>query len=756
MAKRSRKTLQSKADPRSDAEAPEPDADDVGPAQPGDNSAGVDTDKENAQEEDRDAQLCGVEEINEALIELYDEIEGGFNDQADRSDDIMDYWDLYNCKMGGRQAYAGNSKIFVPIITNAVNARKTRFTNQIFPQSGRNVECTTSESKPNELIALLEHYIRRAKLRTQVMPALMKNGDIEGQYNICVSWGSTKRTVTQRVVKPLQPPGQEPIPGTDDDDIDVATIERAAPKVEVLADSDVLILPATADSTEDALDQGGSVTVIRRWSKSQIKKMIADEDIDEDAGEKLLGMFTDTDGAMGEDKAKKMVDAAGIQSQNGRKYALVYETYTMLTYKDERRLYKAFFGAENLVVGCKRNPYWSDRCPVLSVPVDKVQGSFKGISKLKACADMQYAANDAVNEGMDSAAYSMLPIIMTDPLKNPRIGTMVLNLAAIWETNPNDTQFAQFPELWKSAFEVVGACEQKINQTLSVSPAVMPQSTSTAQRRNQAELAQEAQVDILSTADAVTVVEEGILSPLLQWFIELDHQFRDKAMTVRQYGEMGVQANMEEIKPVQMNKRFEFRWFGVESARNAQQVQQQIAAINVVRGIPPELYEGYKLKLQPFISNLLENVFSARMASNIFEDMRSQLSQEPQSENQLLMDGFDIPVHPLDDDAAHMQAHSQLMQAGDPTGVIRVHMAKHIQQLSQKTQMQAQQQQQAQLQQGMPGIPGGQGPGGPGPAPGVAGTPRIGAQPQMPTGGQGPPGMIHADQMNGAGIAPRR
>jgi hypothetical protein len=756
MARRSRKSAKLARDPRSDAETPEPDADDALSAI-GDNSEGVDTDKENAKEEDRDAQLCGVDEIHDALVELYDDIEGGFNNQADRSDDIMDYWDLYNCKMGGRQAYAGNSKIFVPIITNAVNARKTRFTNQIFPQSGRNVECTTSEDKPNELIALLEHYIRRAKLRTQVMPALMKNGDIEGQYNICVSWGSTKRTVTQRVTKPLQPAGQEPIPGTDDDDIEEETVERACPIVEVLGDSDVLVLPETANSIEDAIyEQGGSVTVIRRWSKSKIKKMIADEEIEEEAGEKLLGMFTDNDGPMREDKPKKMIDAAGIQTQNGTKYALIYETYTLLTYNDERRLYKAFFGAPQLIVGCKRNPYWSDRCPILSVPVEKVQGSFKGISKLKPCADMQYAANDAVNEGMDSAAYSMLPIIMTDPLKNPRIGTMVLNLAAIWETNPNDTQFAQFPELWKSAFEVVGACEQKINQTLSVSPAVMPQSTSTAQRRNQAELAQEAQVDILSTADAVTVVEEGVLTPLLQWFVELDHQFRDKPMTVREYGEMGVILNMQEIKPVQMNKRFEFRWFGVESARNAQQVQQQIATMNVLRGIPPEQYEGYKLNMRPIMAQMVDNAFGSRMAPEIFQNMRSQLSNEPQLENTMLLDGFDLPVHPLDEDAQHLQAHAQIMQNGDPTGMIRVHMAKHIAQLSQKTQQQAMMQQQQQMQQGMPGVPGGAGPGGPQPAPGVAGSPRIGAQPQMPTGGQGPPGMIHHDQLNGAGIAPRR
>ena len=55
------------------------------------------------------------------------------------------------------------------------------------------------------------------------------------------------------------------------------------------------------------------------------------------------------------------------------------------------------------------------------------------------------------------------------------------------------------------------------------------------------------------------------MTPLLQWFIALDHQFRDKKMTLRAFGELGVQMEMQEIEPVQMDRRFEFRWFGVES-----------------------------------------------------------------------------------------------------------------------------------------------------------------------------------------------
>ena len=43
-----------------------------------------------------------------------------------------------------------------------------------------------------------------------------------------------------------------------------------------------------------------------------------------------------------------------------------------------------------------------------------------------------------------------------------------------------------------------------------------------------------------------------------------------------------MQAEMETIEPIQMDRRFEFRWFGVEAARNQQQIQMKMAGMNVL------------------------------------------------------------------------------------------------------------------------------------------------------------------------------
>ena len=699
--------------------------------------------------------------IKKELLKIFKDVEEGYRNQHDRSNEQQDYWEIYNCILTSRQFYVGNSKIFVPVVHNAVNARKTRFTNQIFPQAGRYVEVTSSDgTRPDALASLLEHYVRKSKLRTKVMPALCKAGDIEGQYNVYVSWCSRERHVTWRTQ--VQPEMMEGTPNPASEpvtDIRHATIQAMHPEVEVIADADICVLPTTADSIEEALAEGGSVTIIRRWGKAKIKQMIRDGAIRKDEGDDLIERMAKKSPPEVVNQSKTLADAAGIKGE-GKKHALVYETFCMLDIKDESLLCQSFYGGDQRILGARRNPLWCDKVPLLSCPVEKVGGLFKGRSKVADCADLQYAANDAINEAWDSAGYSLLPIVMTDPEKNPRTGSMIMSMAAVWETSPKDTQVMNFPALWKDGFQMVNECKQEVSQTLSVSPAAITQGasgTKAGARPNQAMIAQEQQIDILNTADSVTVLEEGILTPLLDLFIELDHQHRDEEVTIRAFGEMGLRAGMEQIPPVQMDRRYQFRWFGVEQARSAQQVQQQIAAMNVIRGIPPQQLNGYQINLVPIITQLMENTFGPRLSPLVFVSPEAQLPVPVEQENMLLSEGFEVPVHPQDDDMQHVQSHMQLlkaMQMGEGaknTKKIQTHIFKHMQQAQQKQAAAMQAQQGA--QPGQPGVPGGAIGGSA--QPGVAGTPRIGAQPGQPRS-QGPPGMIPQDQMRDPSVFPRR
>lgn len=694
--------------------------------------------------ESRDEELCNDEKVRKQCIDIANQVETGFQDQWERANSQMDYWDIYYCQLGAKQFYNGNSKIFAPLVHDAIEARVTRFTNQIFPASGKHIEVTTSDNRPEELMALTEHYIRKARMRT-IVKAMLRNGDVEGQYNLYIDWTKNKRHVVKRVRKPLAAQDLEvEDPDVEVDDIEEQEITHEYPGVEVLNDMDVLVLPPTAASVGDALASGGSVSVIRRWSKAKIRRLIREGEIDKEQGQALLKeMAQVSKQGQGPNKKKAAVDAAGIKSSGKGTSALIYEIWSYLKLDEGERLSRIFYGGEERVASAKRNPNWNDKCPVLSAPVEKIEGVFKGKSKVSYVDTYQYGANDFINEAMDSAVFSLMPIVMTDPVKNPRTSSMVLNVAAIWQTNPKDTSFAQFPPLWKDGVVIVQGFKEQIFQTLGVNPAMIPQQASSGGKKpNQAQLATEQQVDILTTADAVTTVEEEILTPLLQWFIALDHQHRKQALTVRQFGMMGLKATMQEIEPVQMDRRFEFRWYGVEQARNAQMMQIQMAGLNMLRGLSPQDTPGYRKNLAPIIQQFVENLWGPRLAPQIFQDVKAEQTLQPDLENVMLESGYHLVVHPLDDDAEHLKQHfAMFQQHGDPHGAIREHLVAHQMQMKQKQQAMMMQAAAQTMQGGMQGMPGGAGPG-------VAGTPRRGATPGGPRlNGQGPPGMIHRDRL---------
>lgn len=702
---------------------------------------------------DRDTELSKKAKIEEKLHKLYSTVEDGFKDQSNRADDTCDSWDAYNCLLGDQQFYSGTSKIFVPIIKNAVRARRTRFVNQLFPKSDRYVDCVTSNGEvPHEEIALIENYVRRTKLRTEVTPALCVNGDVEGQYNLYVDWSTAVRHVTWKEEKPIKSGGIEyPMDkrgdGIEEMEHDIVLEDR--PTVEVLSDSDVCILPVTVNNIEEAIDQGGSVTIIRRWTKGQIKQMIDDDEIREDTGEYLTG---EMDKALKAENywnaGKHHADAAGIK-EKGR-VALVYETWSKIKVEGELRLCRSYFGGDKMILSCKLNKFWNDRCPLISKPVEKVSGVVKGQSLVAPCLTLQYSANDAVNEGMDSAAYALCPIIATDPTKNPRVNTMILDIAAVWEVDPNSTKFMNIPPVWEKAFEIVTSAKQEIFQTLSVNPSMMPQGTGGKSKRNQAEIANEQQVDLLTTSDSVTTLED-VLSEVVQRFAEYDAQFRTQDSLIKVYGHAGLRASIQRVPPLRMGSDYMFIWSGVEQARNAAMIQQQIAFVNVLKGLPPQMMPGRRIDVVPLIENAVGSVFGHRLAPKIFVDESTAYMYDPEWENEhVLDDGHEMPVSAQDDDKHHIEVHGMAFKALDPmlhtrkTDVYRKHLFDHMMQLQKKSQAtQAQ-------PPGLSGAPGGAGKG-------TAGAPKPGAQPGQQRL-KGPPGMIHNDRMasSGAVTMPRK
>lgn len=707
----------------------------------------IDKDESALGVEDRTKDWSDDEEVKEQLDTLYTTVVAAYDDKTDQNEVINRCWDVYNCVLNDNQAYNGYSQVYVPLVKDAIEARVTRFVNQLFPPTGRYSDVTSTDAQvPYEVMALLDHYVEAASLRDDVAPALVRSGDVSGQYSIQVDWNKIERHTIQRV----QHNGIETAHGTeiDDggetyDDIESEEVIEQGPAVTVLDSRDLVILPASVDDIKDA----NIVSVALRLTKDRVEEYIDDGIFEEEAADYLLDNFSMSNREGQPETQKKAINAAGVKTDSkGSKTALVYKVWSKVKLaKGNRRWCVTYFAGPDCVLSCKRNPYWNDKIDIISKPALKVNGSIWGKSRIEGGVEkLQYAANDAVNMGFDSAQYSLAPIVMTDPEKNPRSGSIVMAMAAVWLTNPADTQIVNFPQLWKEAFGVVADCKNQIMQSLSTNPAMLPQGNA-GKKPTQAQVAQEQQVALESTADVVGILDVGIFSPMLELFHDFDYQYRDTAMMIKQYGPLGRFAYMEEIPPLQTGRHYTFKWYGTESNKSVQQIQQMIATMNVFKGIPPEQLNGRKFDAGPILDHIAVTVFGPRLAPHILIDQRHMLSIPPDDENTMLDNAFFVEVNPMDDDVAHMKSHAAEMQKnGDPAGFFRAHMIGHMKQAQMKSQAQM-----GQKPGGTPGAPGGAG------QPGIQGQPRPGAIPGPQKPVQAPAGAIPQDQMNDPNRVPR-
>jgi hypothetical protein len=691
--------------------------------------------------EDREKDYSGLKYIQKQLGEIYTQVEGAFQDKSEQNAMIDECWDIYHCNLNENQAYTGNSKIYVPVVRDAVDARMTRFVNMLFPPSGRYADIVGNDGKvPYDLIALMDYYARRAKLRENVAPALMRTGDCGGQYALYPEWQKhTRCIVSKKKVAEMQTDLGTDIDGSPEyDDVEYAEDVDEFPSATVLDPRDFVILPATVDTVEEA----DCVGIRLRFSKAKIKQWVKDGIFEKDAADQLIGKMGSATDKPQPDTGKQAAASAGVKTDaKGSKRAEIFQIWTKLKIKGEYRMMVSHFGGPQIILGCKRNPYWSDRVPLITQPVDKEPGTIWSAPPVYRVASLQYQINDFAMMGADSGMFSMLPIVMTDPEKNPRAGSMVLAMASVWLTSPNDTKFAEFPALWKDAIQFIGSLKDQIMQSLGVNPAMLPHGNA-SKKPSQAQVAQEQQVALESAADNTAVIQEGILSKWLEWAYELDYQYRDKAITVKKFGQMGLQADMQQVEPFQERQRYEFKWYGTEGFKAQQQVQAMISWTNVLKELPPQLLNGRKLDLGPVLEYISEVTYGPRIAPNVLIDQRHQLSMSPETENALIRNHFPVQVHDMDDDMAHIQSHftafkdvldlpPEMQQMMQEAVLARGHILEHMKAAKAKA---------AAAQGAQPGSQGA-------PAQPQIGGPRPGAVPQVPQGAQQPPGMVSTDQM---------
>ena len=675
---------------------------------------------------------------------LYPLIEAAYQDKDDQRHNIEEFWNIYNAIPDENRQYAGNSQCYVPTVRDCINARAKRTLKQLFPARHRHVEALgANEETPYPQLAMLEHYIRKIGLK-DIVRSMLVAGDVTGQWNLYIDWTRSYRRITEVVRKNpilesvegeevgLTDPREE-VEETQDSDL----LEEG-PELTDFATEDLAVVPATCNSIEKA----EAVALKLRMSKAKVREL-ADEGVFElKEGETVDQLWARLEqGPQGESQepAKARAHAAGVKVDGTLKYLLAFEATAKLPFVEDgvtvERLAYIYYAGTNEILGIVKAPQWGGKRPILSAPVERIAGSFFGNSKIEPIKFLQWNLNDYWNMGQDSAMYSLLPIVMTDPLKNPVYSSMVIGLSAVWLTSPNDTKPLSFPQLYKESMEMCAAIKAQIWESMDVNEMMLGRTP--PGRKNNAMVGAMQAEQMTTIMDHAERFEEVILTPLAERMAQYDQQWRTRALTVVTKGEIGVKAKLTEVEPQAFGERFEYTWVGTSVVQGQQLMQMQIAFMNVLRGVPPQQLNGRRVDVTPILEKQVEALFGAEVAPLILVDERNMFTVPPEVENEMMHNGLPADVHEADDDQAHIINHmSAARLTTDPGGRMRAHIAKHT------MSMQAKLQKQMAMAQGTPGAPG--------PSEGVrgmAGSPRVGAQPD-PAGRPGmqmPPGMPHPD-----------
>lgn len=684
----------------------------------------------------------------EEAQKLYPLLVKAYQNKDEQSDRIEEYWNIYNAHPDENLQYTGNSAGYVPAVRDCINARTKRTLKQLFPVNHKHVDAIGDDGKvPFTQLSLIEHYIRITGLKNIVRTDLVA-GDVTGQWGLTLDWFKTKRTVTELV---RRNPVIEQIDGEDvadlgiedpmsdeQEDTEDREIVEEGPDIIDFAVEDLAVVPPTCND----LQKSKACALRLRLTKERFQEYVDEGAFVLPEGKTIDDFYSTGPNSTLEkrNRDKKQTEDAGIKTQGVSKYALVFMAYSKLDLDgDAKESALVYYGGPECILGILKNPLWSGRTPILSKPVERVQGSFFGKSKIEPVKFLQWNLCDFWNMGQDSAMYSLLPIFSVDPLKTPQWTNLVMGLAAIWPVAPGDVKPITMPQLWKDAAQVCDTIKRQIWESMDVNEMMMgkmPQG-----RKNNQLMGQMQQEQATNITDHAERYEEEMLNPLAEMLFEFDQQFRTTSITIEQRGEIGVKARVEEIPVPQWGQRFFFRWCGTAYEKNMARLQQQIAWVNVLKGIPPQMMNGRRLDLTPMLDAGTENMFGPDIAPKILVDERNMFTVDPAIEDEIMHNGMPAQVHEADQDIAHLQSHMRAASInGDPAGLYKAHMAIHMQAIQSKREKQM-----AQQPGGVPGSPGGG-------SPGAAGAPRPGAMPAPggPRPAQQPPGAVQQDQMPGA------
>jgi len=574
---------------------------------------------------------------------------------------IADYWKAWNAQSIDSQ-YDGFHTVTLPFAHDAIEACVKRDVATFFPVSNEWVTATGPDQEVSYKISkLLNHHLVSSEFMDTIR-IVDRTARVTGTGILYADWEND-----------LDPDEEEPDLETlnplAEQEVEEGTVFRS------VGPENFLVEPITCLSLKKA-----SLVAERRFLDVGMYRRLVEEGVYEASKDLEKYLKGDIDEGL-KDILEAKNSGIGLKGEGLSTVIIVVDVFTEFEGKD-----MLITLSKGIVLRAEESPFGKER-PYFGVSRKQDGQSFFGHGDIQYIMGMAEAANDFINQGLDSATYALCPVVSVDPKTSPNYKSFVMEPGAIW-TGGSATPL-QMPNLANEALGLVNDIKMQIQTTMGLTPPVNIDQGS----RKPAAVAAMMQAEIqLAEQDWARSFEQNILIPAAQWILELDQKHRKNPVTTFGVSEELMTIDLSGLDP----KQFLLTWQGSRQATNPAKSQQVLTALNILSKVPPQALGGKTLDLSPLLEYLFGTVFALPVADKIISDPRENTSIDPRIENQGLAVGVYLPVHKQDDDMLHIQVHSQLQ-----TPESQNHIQEHLKQahLKMQAQQQAQMAQIAQAQQ---------------------------------------------------------
>lgn len=632
------------------------------------------------------------------LDRTWPKIEQFFNDQQAFAENLQQYWAAWACEEL-ESMYDGIHDLFLPTVHDAIEAGVKRDMSVVFPTSkvwvgvlGANSDAAVGVQRMTNA-----HLINNGFMDT--MRLGIRTARITGNIIVYVDWVTEKREIPQ-------------LDDTTGEEFMAEELLHEGPIFRAVQTENFIILPIMSTI------QKAHLVGERRWvSEEDFEDRLEDGYyIADKAFTKELEHFGDNP------DQKNIFDAKntgiGVRVTQGIKMIGVVDVFMDVDIGNGKEPCVVTF-TRNRVLRIVKNPFRRGKRPYFAAVRKDAGTGFFGHGDAQFVKPFNIAANDLINQGLDSATYAVNPIFRVQPDKSPNWKTFLLAPGAMWVGGMVEP--IQIENLAPQAYELVMGLKQQVAETMGLVP---PVPSSTPGRKAPATINAMMQAELqMQEADWIRNLESNVLVPICKFLLELDQDNRQEHIVFAES-----EAEFRVIEPHLVGREFIWEWRGSTQASNPVKIQQVMTALNILSKIPPGALGDKEINIAPLLDYLFGTLLGLPNQDEIIRD--SNISIDPHIENFALMKEVTLPVNKGDNDEQHIQVHSMVQ-----TQASQLHNQQHVAQMLKKKQAQAQQ------MMGRTG-PGGQGPmvnppgsQPPNPTPKGSGMPQPGQAPMQGTGG---------------------